>query len=341
MRVSRNEVLRAMLASAVILPSAAQAETAEDAGFMPDAPGDGAHPWSSAPAIGGKPLGFTVIGDNTAYARPGVFDQAMVQVSWLRPDFVLSVGDLIEGYHDDPAVIARQWDDVERSIAKLLCPFVYCAGNHDLNNPSTVELWRQRRGPIYHSFAYKNALFLVLCTEDPPLALPARTIPAYYSMVEIMNADPEKAMREMNAFIASPEIVAAREIANVVKISDRQVAWVRDTLARHPDPQWTFVVMHKPAWKTQDNQFAKIQTMLAGRPYTAIAGHTHYFTHEVIDGHDYINMATCGGIRQRTGPGSIDHIINVTLTQQGPLYANMRLTGLMNVAGESGQTLAY
>ena len=51
--------------------------------------------------------------------------------------------------------------------------------------------------------------------------------------------------------------------------------------------------------------------------------------------------ATCGGIRQRPGPGNIDHIINVTLTQGGPLYANMRLAGLMNLAGQTGQTLAY
>jgi UDP-2,3-diacylglucosamine pyrophosphatase LpxH len=341
MRISRSELLRAMLASAVMLPTATYAATTEEGAFSPDDPMERAHPWSSVPNVGGRPLGFTVIGDNTAYARPGVFDQAMVQVSWLRPDFVLSVGDLIEGYHDDPAVIAKQWEDVERSIAKLLCPFVYCVGNHDLNNPATVEAWRQRRGPIYYSFAYKNALFLMLCTEDPPLALPAKTIPAYYSMVEVMNSDPEKAMRDMNSFIASPEILSAREIANVVNISDRQVAWVRDILARHPNPQWTFVVMHKPGWKTQDNQFAKIQAMLADRPHTVIAGHTHYFTHEVIDGHDYINMATCGGIRQRPGPGSIDHIINVTLTQNGPLYANIRLTGLMNLAGESGQTLAY
>jgi hypothetical protein len=52
-------------------------------------------------------------------------------------------------------------------------------------------------------------------------------------------------------------------------------------------------------------------------------------------------MATCGGIGQRPGPGNLDHIVNVTMTNDGPLYANMRLTGLMDVAGNTGQTLAY
>ena len=113
-------------------------------------------------------------------------------------------------------------------------------------------------------------------------------------------------MREMNSFVATPEIAHAIGLTNPVKISDKQVNWVRDTLARNPKPQWTFLVMHKPAWKSQDPQFAKIQEMLASRPHTVIGGHTHYFTHEIVDGHDYINMATCGGIRARPGPGNID-----------------------------------
>ena len=52
------------------------------------------------------PLASTV----TSSISP-VFDQAMTQVSWLRPDFALSVGDVIEGYSDDRALIEKQWND--------------------------------------------------------------------------------------------------------------------------------------------------------------------------------------------------------------------------------------
>ena len=333
MNQTRADALRAAFAASVFLPSAALAET--------DATPAGVHPWTTAPRAAEHPLAFTLVGDNTAYARPGVFDQAMTQVSWLRPDFVLSVGDLIEGYSDDRAVIEQQWSDVERSIAKLNCPFVSCVGNHDINNPVTIDAWQARRGPTYYSFVYKNALFIILNTEDPPIAIDAATVAAYYSMVAIMNADPDRAMREMDSFVRTPELSHAIGLTNPVHISDKQVSWVRETLARNPRPQWTFVVMHKPAWKSHDPQWAKIQEMLAGRPHTVIGGHTHYFTHEVIDGRDYINMATCGGIRARPGVGNIDHVINVTLTPAGPIYANMRLTGLMDVNGESGQIRAY
>lgn len=293
------------------------------------------------PDLTNRPLGFTIIGDNTAFARPGVFDRAMVQVSWLRPDFVMSVGDIIEGYHEDQTVIDQQWNEAERSIAKLGCPFVCCCGNHDVNNEATARAWRDRRGPTYYSFTYKKALFLVLSTEDPFIRIPQNVVAPYFAMVDLMNKDPEKAMKDMDGFIALPEIASAKDSGNIVNISDGQVAWVEATLARHPDPQWIFVLLHKPAWKSADKQFTRIQGMLAGRNYTVIAGHTHYFSHEAIDGHDYINMATCGGIRQRPGPGNIDHIINVTMTESGPLYVNLRLNGLLDLDGKSGQTLAY
>jgi hypothetical protein len=71
------------------------------------------------------------------------------------------------------------------------------------------------------------------------------------------------------------------------------------------------------------------------------SGHTHYFTHEVLDGHDYINMSVTGGVRHRDGAGTMDHVMLVSLTPQGPVYANTRLSGLMDIAGDTGQTRAY
>ena len=127
----------------------------------------------------------------------------------------------------------------------------------------------------------------------------------------------------------------------MVHLGDKQLGFVRDTLSRYSSPRWTFVVIHKPAWKMHSDSFGKIQAMLAGRPHTVFAGHTHYFTHEVLDGHDYINMGSTGGVRHRNGAGTMDHTLLVTLTQAGPVYANTRLNGLMDIAGETGQVRAY
>jgi hypothetical protein len=347
MKITRAGLLRGALAGTALLPVPAAASAPSAGAFRSDAAAGGAHPWTRAPRLGGGPLRFAVIGDNTGISRPGVFDQAMVQLGWLQPDFVLSVGDLIEGYSTDRTQIARQWAAVEASVAKLGCPFIYTLGNHDVSNAETLDAWHERRGAAYYSFTYKGALFLVLNTEDPPTPMAEKTAKTFYSIVDLMQADPDKAMKVMDQYLSgkvpgmSSSTKGEFDALEVVKFSDRQLGWVRETLARHPNPHWTFVVMHKPAWKMQSLDFAKVQALLAGRPHTVLAGHTHYFTHEVFDGRDYINMGTTGGIKQQAGPGTMDHAMVVTLTEQGPLYANTRLNGLMNIAGETGQVRAY
>ncbi len=336
MTITRHDVLRMMLAGTAFFPGAAFAQSAasETANGM-------LAPWSGATEIGPKPLTFTVVGDNTALARPGVFDQTMTQVSWLQPDFVMSIGDVIEGYAEDAETVARRWMEAEQSIAKLGCPFLVCGGNHDLSNPVYAEAWTQRFGRPWRSFEYKNALFLILCTEDPVIPLTSKASATFNAMVDLVATDFDRAQQELGAFLALPEIVASRDLTNQVNISDEQVGWAVDTLAQNRDAQWTFVFLHKPAWKSEDRQFMKIQAALGDRPHTVFGGHTHYATHEVIAGRDYVNLGTSGGIRTRPGPGNLDHVINVTLTTKGPVYANLRLTGLLDLAGQSGQTLAY
>ena len=348
MLVSRAGFLRGLIATTALPLTARAAPTHIDhtGAFSPDGQIDGAKPWTGMPGTGAAPLRFAVIGDNTGLARPGVFDQAMQQISWLKPDFVLSVGDLIEGYVEDKALIAQQWEAIERSIARAGLPFIYTPGNHDMNNEETHAAWVQRRGPGHYAFRYKGALFLILNTEDPVTPMEPKLAKQMYSMVELMAKDPDKADRIIVDYMnqakgGNTTHTAGYADADRVNISDKQLAFVRDTLARNPNPAWTFVVLHKPAWKYASPAFARIQAMLGQRPYTVFAGHTHYFTHDVLDGHDLINMGTTGGIRQQDGPGTMDHTMLVTLGPAGPSFANTRLNGLMDVAGVTGQTRAY
>jgi hypothetical protein len=349
MLVSRAGFLRGLVATTA-LPLTARAAPAEIdslGAFRADGQIDGAKPWTAMPGTGPAPLRFAVIGDNTGLARPGVFDQAMRQIGWLKPDFILSVGDLIEGYIEDKAAIAAQWAAIEKSVAKAGVPFVYTPGNHDTNNAETVAAWGQRRGPGYYAFRYKSALFLILNTEDPVTPLSAKVSRQMYDMIDLMAKDPDKAERAMADYANQAKGANIKHSdsnyaeADKANISDKQLAWVRDTLARNPNPAWTFVILHKPAWKMASPAFARIQGMLGQRNYTVFAGHTHYFTHDVLDGHDLINMGTTGGIRQQDGPGTMDHTMLVTLEADGPSFANTRLNGLMDVAGQTGQVRAY
>ena len=59
-----------------------------------------------------------------------------------------------------------------------------------------------------------------------------------------------------------------------------------------------------------------------------IAGHEHDYLYTQRHGKDYVTMGTTGGIWLEDGPGRMDHIAWVTMTDEGPVFANIRLDGL-------------
>ena len=67
---------------------------------------------------------FVVIGDRTGGANvEGTFNLAVDQIRLLQPEFVINVGDMIEGYSDDPAELNAEWDEVDAMLAKVDVPF--------------------------------------------------------------------------------------------------------------------------------------------------------------------------------------------------------------------------
>src|SRR5437762_91965 len=94
------------------------------------------HPWTNL-NFNNNPneFQFAVVGDRTGRHRPGVFEKGISKLNLLRPEFVMSVGDLIEGYTKDEPEIDQEWDEIEGNTAKLEAPFFYVPGNHDLSNP--------------------------------------------------------------------------------------------------------------------------------------------------------------------------------------------------------------
>src|SRR5205809_7512707 len=53
---------------------------------------------------------FAVVSDRTGGHREKIFSKAVYQINLLQPTFVMSVGDLIEGYSQKDAKIAEEWD---------------------------------------------------------------------------------------------------------------------------------------------------------------------------------------------------------------------------------------
>src|SRR5262245_46401280 len=59
------------------------------------------NPWTHLRFPDAHTFHFAVVADRTGGPRAGVFEKAVEQLNRLRPAFVLSVGDLIQGYEED------------------------------------------------------------------------------------------------------------------------------------------------------------------------------------------------------------------------------------------------
>jgi calcineurin-like phosphoesterase family protein/cellulose/xylan binding protein with CBM9 domain len=131
-------------------------------------------PSPNAPTLrlGGSPpdkadFHFGILSDRTGGERAGIFDHAITRMNLLRPDFVMCVGDLIEGYSEDEQLVAGQWKDLIEKVNRLKMPFFPTAGNHDITNALMAKMWEKRFGAPFYHFVYGDCLFLVLCTQDP------------------------------------------------------------------------------------------------------------------------------------------------------------------------------
>ncbi|MEQ9309200.1 MAG: metallophosphoesterase [Balneolaceae bacterium] len=109
---------------------------------------------------------FAIVSDRTGGMRADIFDGAIDKVEMMQPEFVLSVGDLIDGYTEDPKVWNAQWDEFDTIVEKLSMPFYYVPGNHDTSNKLLTEVWRERHGRDFYHFVYNDVLFLAINTDE-------------------------------------------------------------------------------------------------------------------------------------------------------------------------------
>jgi len=271
---------------------------------------------------------FAVMGDRTGGHRPGVFPAAVDLLNLLQPEFVVNIGDLIEGYVEDEAVLKTQWKEVDETLKRLGMPFFFVMGNHDVNFDPSEGVWFERAGADrgYSHFIYKDVLFLLMSTEDPPKKKISKEMSDNYLRVKAGKASPAEA----RAIIEELERWAGQ-----VNISDAQVAYFKRVLEANPKVRWTFCFMHTPAWAQPDPaNFTKIESLLTGRPYTMFAGHTHTYNYTRRNGRDYITMGMTGGlVPAHASTGNMDHVALVTMTDKGPVIGNLLMNGILDKRG--------
>ena len=85
----------------------------------------------------------------------------------MKPDFVLTVGDMIQGYTDDTITIKDEWEEYMTLIEPLTAPIYFTPGNHDIADSVSRELYKRYIGEPYYSFDIRGVHFVVLDNSIP------------------------------------------------------------------------------------------------------------------------------------------------------------------------------
>ena len=276
---------------------------------------------------------FVIIGDRTGgHNAQGTFDLAMSQINLLQPEFAINVGDLIEGYPEDKEDLLGMWDEADAMTGKLEIPFFRTIGNHDVSTPLTKEVYLERYGVDYYHFIYKDVLFMVLNSEDGSRPEPPEGIMKGLKEYERLQVeDPVKAKEMLKEFMTDEAVIAA--LSTPVEFPEKQMDWIKKTLAENADVRWTFLFMHEPCWENPSDSFKAVQQMLKDRDHTFFAGHLHYYDYDKIDGYEHITMGPAGASFHHDGPGNVDHIMWVTMKENGPEMGNIALKGIFDRKG--------
>jgi len=108
------------------------------------------------------PMRFAILGDRTGGHVPGIYGQVVKEVERMRPDFVMNVGDMIEGYTADTMVLISEWNEYDSLLQGLSRPIYRTPGNHDITMDEMLELYRRYCGEPVYSFTRRGVHFIIM-----------------------------------------------------------------------------------------------------------------------------------------------------------------------------------
>ena len=229
---------------------------------------------------------FAIVSDRTGGHRAEVFSQAIEKLNLMQPEFVLCVGDLIEGGKQPEEKLTKQWKEFDGFVSKLTMPFFYLPGNHDALAVEAAKVWDSRLGRRYYHFVYRNVLFLMLSADDPPGTA--------NSMTKEQVAYVQKALKD-----------------------NADVLWTMVLLHR---PLWTINNGEKNGWDDVEKSLnGRPYTVVCGHVH-------HYVKFVRRGMNYYQLATTGGSSKMRgVEYGEFDHFLWVTMKKDGPMLANVML----------------
>lgn len=109
------------------------------------------------------PIRIGILGDRTGNHQGTVHAEIVQEVARMRPDVVIGVGDMIEGYSEDTAAVNAEWREYHQILEPLGdIPFYPTCGNHDITNETMAEPFESHFGSSYYSWDYRGVHFVMI-----------------------------------------------------------------------------------------------------------------------------------------------------------------------------------
>ncbi len=109
-----------------------------------------------------RPIRFAVLGDRTGEPHPGVYGAIVAEVARMRPDFVITPGDLIVGYTNDTVTLQARWEEYVKLIQPLEVPLYIAPGNHDITMDGMLASYCKYVGKPYRSADFEDIHLIML-----------------------------------------------------------------------------------------------------------------------------------------------------------------------------------
>jgi len=203
---------------------------------------------------------FAILGDKTTggVLNWPIFDRAVEEINLLQPDFVIMIGDMIQGTVTDTSILNRMWKEFNSHAEKLDVPLYVLPGNHDISNAVMYDYWNKKIGLRYYSFIHNNSLFILLNTE------------------EYKKTKDGEFGREQLDFVR--EQLAANKNVNQTFIFFHRPLWYE-----------------KDGKHDGYKELKEIQSWIKNRDATLFAGHWHNLEFQKIEGNRHIVLSATGG----------------------------------------------
>lgn len=247
---------------------------------------------------------FVVWGD-TQFANKPLFERFVHETDMLNPDFVLQVGDMIQGYTYDHEQVRKEWDIYKAQIEPLTMPFYPVPGNHDVVTGPSEEVYKEIWGEekLVYSFDHGPVHVLVLDT--------------YWGEEDDTIAEWQRDWIE-------------EDLAKYAALNGGEGSEELDSKA-------IFAFMHAPLWRYKSDHpgrqaWDEVHELFKRYPVKLVAGgHTHEYVWENRDGIDYVVLNSSGSMPNRSERGgSIHSMIHVSVRDEAePRYAVIKAGSIL------------